>query len=192
MKWLNNLMSVKRRNAKYDRFAEVFVIRTGLNIYLFLVGLLMKGWKTLSPCGLYWIFPCFFFPQTCWSVICSAALGPFAVGWHRLPPPLSAAWKRDTAVTSGSGRGAAGSVTWCKKDLPLSQRPVFLNLLLFFSLILLSPALGAQASPSLVAIKPTSFSAEQLWLVHMDPTSLVDHLCRSREAVTNRERSELN
>lgn len=49
-----------------------------------------------------------------------------------------------------------------KDGSPLSQSPVVLNLLLLVFLILLSPALGAEASPGPVAVKPASFPAEQL------------------------------
>lgn len=85
-------------------------------------------------------------------------------------------WMR--AVTSVR---RAGGGHRSKDGLPLSQSPVVLDLLLFFFLILLSPALRAEASPSLVAIKTASFLAQQLWLVHMDCTPLIYHLYRFRE-----------
>lgn len=95
-----------------------------------------------------------------------------------------------TAVTSG--RWTEGG-HWWQIDPPLSKCPVFLNLLLFLSLILFSPALWAQASPSLVAIKTTSFGAEQLWLVHMDRSPLIYHLYRVEEIVCwRREESGQN
>lgn len=93
-----------------------------------------------------------------------------------------------TAVTSGrwTERGH-----WCNSDIPLSQSPVFLNLLLFFFLVLLSPALGAEASPSLVAIKTASFLAQQLWLVHMDCTPLIYHLYRFKDTLCQSQKQSL-
>lgn len=67
------------------------------------------------------------------------------------------------------------NIRYRKTGILLSKSLVFLNLLLFVSLIFLSPALRAKALPCSVAIKSTSFFAEQLWLVQMDPSPLAHH-----------------
>ena len=56
--------------------------------------------------------------------------------------------------------------------LLLSEGPVLLDLSLLGSLVLLPPALGAQALPGCVSIVTTSLLAEQLRLVHVDPAAL--------------------
>lgn len=72
-------------------------------------------------------------------------------------------------------RPAAGG--WCKTSLlrltttPLCQCMVLLDLFVSGLLVLLPPALGAEALPGRVAIETTSLRTQQLWLVHMDPTT---------------------
>lgn len=57
-------------------------------------------------------------------------------------------------------------------NLLLSQSPVLLDLSLPGFLVLLPPALGAQALPGSIAIVTAAFLTQQFWLVHMDPPSL--------------------
>lgn len=161
--------------------------------YPFWVVFLLMEWKTLWLCWLCWTSPSSSFLQTCWREWLQVVIVPSDACLHMLPLPLSAAWEDDDRTTEKLARWTvaqkprfhevSGQIfntlatslfsekTQCERK-PFSKSPVLLNLPLLFSLIFLSPTLWAEALPGCVAIKPTSFFAEQLRLVHMDTTSL--------------------
>lgn len=120
---------------------------------------------------------------------------PVGVCLRKLPPPLSATWNGEV-ITGLAQIGRLTTQNVCsrtpqeqisihfgcfgihekQKDILSSKCPVILNLFLFFSLIFLAPAFGAQSLPGCVAIKTTSFLAEELRLVKIDPSPLANHL----------------
>lgn len=67
---------------------------------------------------------------------------------------------------------SSGDVWGLLKVLLFCQCPVILDLFLPYPLVLLPPALWAQALPGCVAIVTASFFAQQVWLVHVYPPSL--------------------
>lgn len=70
--------------------------------------------------------------------------------------------------------GNRNGVPWRKKEgsLPLCQLPILLDLLLPGLVVLLPPALGAEALPGRIAIVTTALLAQQLRLIHVDPAAL--------------------
>lgn len=138
-----------------------------------------KGWRTFWQWSLYVFSRWFFSPQT-WRrgrgrrVPSAAALQPTASAllgcWHMLPLPLAATWtqgKVNTDVVALTLRG------WVRNEFSLlCQGPVILDLLLPHTLVLLPPALGAQALPRRISIVTASLFAQQVRLVHMNAPSL--------------------
>lgn len=57
-------------------------------------------------------------------------------------------------------------------SLPFCQLPILLDLFLPGLMVFLSPALGAEALPSRIAIVTTSLLAQELWLINVNSSAL--------------------